>query len=263
MSEAAGPPRTGSGLRNYLIGCLLAAVLLSCAAVGVAGLGVLGARVSDTGTQLSSVSVADSTAISSDPEATPPGDYSDTIQNAESAPSDADPASDARAPSARALESMPNVTVVYYDIAGSSVSELRSQMRDRGPAAPSGERFDGWTNWQFNWTWPGYGTSVCSLAEAEVTYGIEVTLPRWTPPSGTSDALKATWAKYSEALALHEKGHVDLVLKHSGSVAAAIKSGSCDTAEADARAALERIQRLNDSYDDSTDHGATQGARLR
>jgi predicted secreted Zn-dependent protease len=87
-------------------------------------------------------------------------------------------------------------------------------------------------------------------------------MPRWVPPKTASPGLVAKWANYTHALAEHEKGHVDFVVANYRSVAKAIKSATCGTAETAAQAAIDPIRQHDIDYDVVTDHGATQGARF-
>jgi predicted secreted Zn-dependent protease len=157
----------------------------------------------------------------------------------------------------------PNVvTVLYYDITGPTAEDLRAQMNAKRLVDSHGRRCDALTEWFFHWNWPGCGTSSCQLEKAIVSYTIEVKFPRWIQPVSTAPKVVAEWENYICALAQHEKGHVDIILKNHQLVADAIKSARWNTANSAAHAALARLQQLSDQYDAITDHGATQGARF-
>jgi len=157
---------------------------------------------------------------------------------------------------------IPHATITYYDIFGSTESELRAQLDVLGPVDYQGYKGDANTKWFIGWNWPGYGSSSCDLSQASVSYEIEVTLPRWQPPAEASPALVAKWAAYIHALAEHEKGHVDNIVNSYPTVADAIMQATCDTADAAASAALDPIRQRDADYDNETSHGATQGARF-
>jgi predicted secreted Zn-dependent protease len=160
------------------------------------------------------------------------------------------------------LENLPNVSVIYYDIYGSSVKELRREMHAKHPSGFDGFNGDATTKWSIRWTWKGYGTNQCDLSSAKVTYSIQVIMPRWTPPENANPELVARWNKYIQALNEHEKGHVDYVIAHYQSVREAILGAICSTADAAAKAALDPIRQHDVEYDAETKHGATQGARF-
>ncbi|MFT3890686.1 MAG: DUF922 domain-containing protein [Anaerolineales bacterium] len=157
---------------------------------------------------------------------------------------------------------IPYAKMIYYDINGSTETELREQMNSLAPTGPDGYRGDALTSWYIRWTWDGYGSEDCDLRSASATYDIKVTMPRWDAPQDVSPALIEKWNAYILALAAHEKVHVDNVIANLPVVINTIRRASCSTAEASAQGILDGI-RLNDTnYDVTTDHGATQGARF-
>jgi predicted secreted Zn-dependent protease len=139
---------------------------------------------------------------------------------------------------------------------------MRQQLDSLSPVGFDGYKGDATTNWRINWGWDGYGNSSCDLTTANVTYSIEVTMPRWQAPQDASPELITKWNNYIQALAEHEKGHVDNIVANYKSVEDAIKNATCDTAEAAAQAALDPIRQYDIDYDAETNHGATQGARF-
>jgi predicted secreted Zn-dependent protease len=151
----------------------------------------------------------------------------------------------------------PHATLQLYDIRGSTESELRAQLNAYGPGG-----YDAYTQWQIHWNWPGRGEADCRLAEAEVSYEMTVTFPHWTPSVDVAPELVAKWNAYLEALALHENKHINNVVIHYPAVVAAIKQGSCLSAEAAAQAVLQQMRQFDSHYDDTTDHGRKQGARF-
>ena len=166
--------------------------------------------------------------------------------------------------SAKSIEEVDiaNATIIYYDISGNTENELRQQLDKLSPRGYDNFKGDATTNWRINWTWDGYGNSNCDLTSAEVTYSIEVTMPRWESPQDASPELITKWNNYIQALTEHEKGHVDFVVENYMSVETAIKNATCDTAESAAQAALLPIRQYDIDYDAETNHGATQGARF-
>lgn len=155
-----------------------------------------------------------------------------------------------------------HATMVYYAVGGTTANQVRARIDKRRPAAPDGSHFDAYTHWEYRWNWPGYGRSSCSLSQARVTVKITVSFPRWTKPAGADPTLAADWARYSKALARHEQGHVDYAFNRLPAVVRAIKNSSCANADKAATAQLNAIRKHDVSYDASTQHGATQGARF-
>jgi predicted secreted Zn-dependent protease len=151
----------------------------------------------------------------------------------------------------------PHATVQPYEVGGATESDIRGQLNARGPNG-----YDAYTKWTVHWNWPGQGTANCRLQDAAVSYEITVTFPRWTPTAPAAPELVAKWNGYLYALSLHENGHVNNVVSHFPAVVAAIKGGTCLSAEAAAQAVLQQMRAYDSQYDDNTDHGRTQGARF-
>lgn len=158
--------------------------------------------------------------------------------------------------------SIPNARMQYYDIAGSTEGELRAEMNAKGPVGYDGYKSDATTQWFIGWSWPGYGTSLCTLTAPTVSYQITVIFPRWRAPASAPPPLISKWTSFEEALGEHEKGHVDYVVSHYSSVSIAIERATCATAEKAAQDALLPIRQHDIDYDVETNHGLTQGARF-
>ena len=152
---------------------------------------------------------------------------------------------------------IPHATVQPYEVSGSTAPEIRTQLTAYGPGGN-----DAYTKWVVHWNWPGQGTAICRLQEAEVAYEITVTFPRWTPTEQATPALVSKWNGYLYTLVLHESGHVTNVVSHIPALMAAIKGSTCLSAEGAAQAVLQQIRQFDSQYDDQTDHGRTQGARF-
>ena len=125
--------------------------------------------------------------------------------------------------SASGPASIPNATMQYYDVAGSTESELRADLNSKGPVGYDGYKGDATTQWSIGWTWPGYGTVFCTLSAPTVTYQITVVFPRWNAPASAPPPLVAKWTNFALALGEHEKGHVDFVVAHYPTVSDAIE----------------------------------------
>ena len=157
---------------------------------------------------------------------------------------------------------IPNAPLAYYDISGSSEAELRAELNANAPVGYDGYKGDATTNWFIRWDWPGYGSNSCDLSKATVSYEVVVTFPRWIPPDDASPELVGKWNRFTRVLAEHEQNHVDFVVANYPSVLDAIRSATCETADAAASAALEPIRQLDRDYDDATNHGETEGVRF-
>lgn len=155
---------------------------------------------------------------------------------------------------------IPYATIEYYDVSGSTEREIRDQLTTLGSVDEHGYRGDALTSWEIHWTWDGYGTETCDLRSVTATYDIKVRLPRWTPPHDASPELVNRWNVYMLALVEHEKGHVDIVVEYLPYLIKTIRASTCTTAEAAAQEVLTQLREADLTYDEETDHGATQGA---
>ena len=161
------------------------------------------------------------------------------------------------------LSDIPHLTIKYYDVHGSSASELREQMKELGPSDPNDhKKMEAVTLWKFKWVWPGYGDEKCELSSAWVDYEITMILPRLADDSQVAQSLKTKWDSYIHALINHERGHAEFVVQHAPDVLAQIKSASCSTADAAAHRVLKEITEHDRAYDAETDHGRKQGIRF-
>jgi predicted secreted Zn-dependent protease len=155
-----------------------------------------------------------------------------------------------------------HATMMYYAVGGATPAQLRARLDARAPKSPDGYRGDAYTRWEYRWNWPGYGSSNCSLAQAKVTLRVVVSFPRWTHPKAAPASLAAAWNRYVRALARHEQGHVDYAVARYPAVVRAIKRATCSSANAAALRQLDQIRKHDATYDTTTQHGATQGARF-
>lgn len=152
--------------------------------------------------------------------------------------------------------------MVYYAVGGATPEQVRAQIDARRPTAPDGFPWDAYTRWDFHWSWPGYGSSSCSLSKAVVTLRVVVSFPRWTHPKAAPASLAAAWSRFTRALARHEQGHVDYAVARYPAVVRAIKRATCRSADAAGLEQLNLIRKHDAAYDKATQHGATQGARF-
>lgn len=150
----------------------------------------------------------------------------------------------------------------YYDVTGTTASELRASMTAQGTVDAAGRHNDAFTMWNIDWTWPLNPDRSCVLAHATITATITVTFPRWLASAGASPSLIVEWNTYQRALVEHEGGHVSFVTATANDVLAAIQAASCDTAEGAAQAVVARIRQHDLDYDAETNHGFTQGAHF-
>lgn len=150
---------------------------------------------------------------------------------------------------------VPHAEMLYYTVNGSTEKELSREIQAKGP-----QEYAAYTGWQVSWTWPGYGSLLCDVSSPIVDAEVTVTFPSWDPPANAPPELIVKWAGFSQALAVHEQGHVDNVYGSLPRIEAAIKNADCLTAEAAAQAIIQEMNQFDLDYDLETGHGRTQGA---
>jgi predicted secreted Zn-dependent protease len=168
-------------------------------------------------------------------------------------------------------ESEVNETFNYYDVAGSTVQELRADLNRNGPADKDGKRYDAFTRWYVRWRY-GYrtGGQACAIAKVWTTVDITITLPRLSETAAIPAPLGQAFADYTQKLLLHEKGHaqnaIDSAKRIDDGIAALGARSACSdlgkTADSLGYSLIDEANRWDIDYDLRTRHGATQGARF-
>ena len=157
-----------------------------------------------------------------------------------------------------------------YPVAGSTALALRAVIGALGPTR-HGETFAAFTDWEVEWSYavtPGPGG--VQVAGVRVKVHARVVVPRWRPPRSAPQALVAAWQRYTDAIEVHERGHVNLaveagrtVLGHLEALPACAGAQALKQAvEAAAEAAIAAAREQERRYDEVSGHGATQGVRL-
>jgi len=177
----------------------------------------------------------------------------------------------ASAPHSPALDKYPRgvsgqTTVVYYDVHGRTVEELRADMERLGPRI-DGASYVGETGSPMRWGWRtrSMGGASCTIHDVTVSLNAQITLPRWTPPSDAEPGLAAEWKRFVDAVEAHEAGHKDISAKAAREIIDRVQglSGPCSQINMRgsdvARSIVERAHEQQQAYDAETRHGLTQG----
>jgi predicted secreted Zn-dependent protease len=135
-----------------------------------------------------------------------------------------------------------------------------------GRSGPGGK--DASTHWRVTWhyTYSGFGS--CRINSLDVSIDIRFTFPRWVNPVGAPLDLVHDWNRFILALVRHEAGHVRLAEQAGNKILRSLPGfeAPCDefvaAADAVADSIIDRLREKQRLYDERTDHGATQGARL-
>jgi len=158
----------------------------------------------------------------------------------------------------------------YYDIAGTSASQLRKQMKENGTKWPDGRVYAAVTSWDIRYSYDiSYEGGRCSVKSVKTDVEIVYQLPRSSSPELDPD-LTQLWNDYLVRLKEHEFGHKDLAVKAASEINQVLVSlqGFSSDRELDREAKrrtgekLQRLKEMQVRYDDETRHGETQGAVL-
>lgn len=179
---------------------------------------------------------------------------------ADASPSDGVEGGASRTPAA--LE--PRLTVRHYDIAGDTVESVRTELVRKGPKG-----FHAWTEWRVEYRvrWTVGGDNRCRLSGADFDISADMLLPRWTPGPAAEPGLPERWRRYSEALRMHEDGHVAMAREAARDARQrmlTVGPQACDRLPAELRrafdAAIGKARADERAYDARTAHGGAQGA---
>jgi predicted secreted Zn-dependent protease len=160
--------------------------------------------------------------------------------------------------------------ISWYPITGSTLSDLRAQMRLLGPRDGQAVRAGythGYTYWHVNFT---NDAGNCLMRTVQVTVYDTVTLPLWTPPANADPSVVAEWSRFVTMLGRHEEGHREIMAGGAQQIARTLASlpphASCPDLLADANAQghaiLTSTQNRQVAYDDETNHGLRHGTKL-
>jgi predicted secreted Zn-dependent protease len=158
-----------------------------------------------------------------------------------------------------------------YKIVGVTANDLRRQMDQLGPVDPFGNRHDAYTEWYVTWSYPNsLENGHCSTGPISVTVTITVTFPYWESPPDASQELIDKWTTYVGALQTHEAGHQQIAVETGREIRQTLSAlpayHSCSELEQAADTAgqniLVQFREKEKFYDQTTKHGATQGARF-
>lgn len=159
----------------------------------------------------------------------------------------------------------------FYDIEGSSVAELKQQMRQAGTKWNDGKVYAALTTWDIRYHYDiTEEAGTYSLKSVVTDISVVYHLPNWTDVASAAPELAGQWETYMKHLMEHEYGHKDLSVKAAAEISQALAElGSFSSKEQLEKnvkrlveAKFKRLKELQIAYDDETRHGIQQGAVL-
>jgi len=153
-----------------------------------------------------------------------------------------------------------------YDLRGRTAEELSADLHRR---RPRDERFTGWTRWRLRWRFePTEDGGQCHVGPVDVDLELTTVLPRWKTPDDADPRLIVAWSSYLTALEEHESGHADLAREAAERIRDRLTdlepARDCATLRRTAHhlghAEVDALRHANAHLDETTGHGASQGA---
>jgi predicted secreted Zn-dependent protease len=161
------------------------------------------------------------------------------------------------------------ISLVYYEITGTSLAELDAAMGELGPTDNQGTRRHAFAAWHMTWRWPRSKDGAPDFSRTKVECTGTVTVPRWSPPANTAPSLIEAWERYLAALLRHESRHLEHCFAERERVSALLARASREdpsltpaAANGIVREVLKEIHARDRAYDVTTSHGRTEGVQL-
>jgi predicted secreted Zn-dependent protease len=156
----------------------------------------------------------------------------------------------------------------YYKVSGNTPMELNDSIKQ---CSPIKDAYTANTEYVLNWKvdYKQLGGGQCATGNVAVGIRVRHTYPLWKATDGTPASTGDTWNSFMDNLAMHEDGHTKLDQQYAQELFSdlqAITNYACETIEQHAKSiAATRTKALanaNKTYDSTTGHGDSQGAKL-
>jgi predicted secreted Zn-dependent protease len=160
----------------------------------------------------------------------------------------------------------------YYEVRGTSLAELRKQMKENGTRWNDDHTYAALTTWNIKYDYDiNESGGRYSIGAVKTKVDVVYRYPRLASTAGMTEQVAGQWSSYMEHVTIHEMGHKDLAVKAAAEVNEALSSlGTFGSRRELTRVAdgivASRLKKLNEDqirYDAETHHGETQGAILR
>lgn len=157
----------------------------------------------------------------------------------------------------------------YYEICGCDEEALHCDLKQKCITWKDGHKYDSLTSWDVKWD-HGYdqASETCAVNSFQPIVEITFRYPRWKRTDDAPQSLVEKWDRYLKNLTVHENGHRDMVVEAANDLSRAVaglpSAPSCAeldrTVRALFRVRMGKMNRDQREYDDTTKHGAMQGA---
>jgi predicted secreted Zn-dependent protease len=159
----------------------------------------------------------------------------------------------------------------YYDVSGSTVQEVRTDLNRKRPSDQTGSRYDAITLWHIAWNYSYEPMGQrCEILKVSTRVEVAITFPRLKNTAATPAEVVQAFARYTDKLLLHEKGHAQNAIDTAAKIEREIRNmpsrPSCpelkEEANSLARSVVKKANQWDIDYDLRTQHGRTQGAHF-
>jgi predicted secreted Zn-dependent protease len=104
--------------------------------------------------------------------------------------------------------------IEYFTIRGSTMTELRDDLKRVGPVGETGMRGDAYTEYRIAWqSSMTFKDGSCRAHDVNVDLDVTMLLPRWEKPASVTAELVHSWEGFSAVLREHEDGHYRLAVE--------------------------------------------------
>lgn len=156
-------------------------------------------------------------------------------------------------------------TVEYYDVSGSTWSEIRKALFERGIKAEDGVTRFAHTKWKVKWKWPRPYDGAIDVNGVSVAAEAEILLPRLVD-LGVATSTRTEWNEFLAKMLEHELHHLSHLRTNIGGVKKAVLGAknsdgyvSPISANKAAHRVVRKIRSLDEAYDRITVHGREEG----
>jgi predicted secreted Zn-dependent protease len=156
----------------------------------------------------------------------------------------------------------------YYEVRGTNTEALLASMNGNRSSANHAS-----TEWRIDWNYECQQKSdECILRSFTTRARVRYILPQWVDSQRADKALQGEWKRYLGALGIHESGHAGFGIAAANEMVRLVNSREWrapDQKELKARIdeacnqTVREFRARDVAYDEKTDHGRTQGARLK
>lgn len=160
---------------------------------------------------------------------------------------------------------------VFYEFSATNLLELEIAIDNATPLKTNGRKYLGRTKrkYTYNYVYDRSGGK-CGATDPHLTIRVTYIMPKWTNYREGTKRAQDEWDRFYSALEIHENGHAvtdrEKAQKILATIPAVEAQSNCSMLHrliAKKVSAISSDESEGRKYDADTNHGETQGARLR